>query len=121
VTPRDPHLDALEGAGTARALQYAEDNLLHHRFECIHPFQDGNGRTGRVLVTWMFRHYGLPPFDLPEGRRSEYIEAMEAADAQFQTQDLDYVDYYPRQLTALDPLVELMSSALAELPDEPSS
>lgn len=33
--------------------------LAHAQFETIHPFTDGNGRTGRALIQAMFRHTGL--------------------------------------------------------------
>jgi len=35
---------------------------FHVDFEMIHPFRDGNGRTGRVLLNWMLARAGYPPF-----------------------------------------------------------
>ena len=33
--------------------------ILHHRFESIHPFADGNGRTGRALSLWELYRRGF--------------------------------------------------------------
>lgn len=37
----------------------------HVEFEMLHPFMDGNGRTGRALWAWQMKHLGQDPFSLP--------------------------------------------------------
>lgn len=45
--------------------------LLHYQFEAIHPFSDGNGRTGRILLLLFLKQTGL--LDIPAIYLSEYI------------------------------------------------
>lgn len=45
--------------------------LLHYQFEAIHPFSDGNGRTGRIINVLLLRQYGL--LDLPVLYLSKFI------------------------------------------------
>ena len=54
---------------------------LHHRFEQIHPFQDGNGRVGRAILTWHLVRKGFFPIVISRDDRLEYIDALEQADA----------------------------------------
>src|ERR1017187_10497300 len=36
-------------------------SVAHHDFEALHPFQDGNGRVGRLLLNLMLMQDGYPP------------------------------------------------------------
>lgn len=53
---------------------------LHHQFAQIHPFQDGNGRVARALATLIMIRAGWLTLVVTDAMRSEYIEALEAAD-----------------------------------------
>ena len=54
---------------------------LHHRFTQIHPFQDGNGRVARALLTWHLVKERYLPIVISRDERSQYIETLESADA----------------------------------------
>ncbi len=54
---------------------------LHHRFTQIHPFQDGNGRVARALLTWHLAREGYLPIVVTRDDREQYIECLESADA----------------------------------------
>lgn len=55
------------------------DDLLdfHVRFERIHPFQDGNGRVGRLLLFWQCLQTGIVPFIITEDLRLFYYRGIQ--------------------------------------------
>lgn len=54
------------------------DDLLdfHYRFECIHPFQDGNGRIGRLLLFKECLKYNIVPFIIDEELKLFYYRGL---------------------------------------------
>jgi Fic family protein len=54
--------------------------VLHNRFERIHPFIDGNGRTGRLLLNLCLVRLGFPPAIIFKRDRDKYLRALDHAD-----------------------------------------
>ncbi len=50
---------------------------FHGRFEGIHPFLDGNGRTGREILNWMLQKQGWPRAIINLQNRESYITPLE--------------------------------------------
>jgi len=72
---------------------------FHAEFETIHPFNDGNGRLGRVLINLQLMNIGYPPIIIPnKGKHTSYYPAF---------------DTY-RMTTKSDDFTELFASLLIE-------
>lgn len=54
--------------------------IFHHKFEKIHPFADGNGRTGRMILNYILLRHNYPPLFIRKSKRGEYLNSMKKAD-----------------------------------------
>lgn len=69
---------------------------FHVKFENIHPFADGNGRTGRLVMNYILLLYDHPPIVIHEEDRKAYYSALEAWD---ERQDLEPMLSFLREQT----------------------
>ena len=58
--------------------EHTLDDILdfHHEFECIHPFQDGNGRVGRLILFKECLKYDIVPFIIDEDLKWYYYRGL---------------------------------------------
>lgn len=62
---------------------------FHLQFEYIHPFIDGNGRIGRVLLNWQLQRLGLPSIVIRDKEKRLYYQSLQAYD---DTRDIKLMD-----------------------------
>ncbi len=61
---------------------FMREAQFHIRFERIHPFEDGNGRTGRILINRGLMQAGQAPVVIPVEERAEYLNLLAASNAE---------------------------------------
>ena len=72
----------LESALLTYASEYTEYFLekiakFHLEFEHIHPFNDGNGRIGRVIINYQLMELGLPPIIIRDKEKMTYYKSFQ--------------------------------------------
>jgi len=99
-----------------KLLEWYEDNknklhpivlsaIFHHKFESIHPFFDGNGRTGRMILNYMLMLHGYPPVIIKNKLRSEYYNALRSVTAE---------SSYEKSTIKYKPIIEEIGQSLIQ-------
>ena len=88
-------LDEMREIPANRLLRAAA--YFHVKFENIHPFADGNGRTGRLSMNYFLVINGHPPITIHQEDRKTYYDALEAWD---ERQELAPMEAFLRDQTA---------------------
>ncbi len=88
--------------------------LFHHSFINIHPFDDGNGRTGRLLMNFILMQYGYPPVIIKTEDKKNYYRALQQADGGNTDAFVDYMT-----INLVRSLNIMLSGARGESIEEP--
>lgn len=90
-------------------LPLIKAGLLHAQFETIHPFNDGNGRTGRMLITmflWYKKLLEMPILYLSSYFKKHQQLYYERLDGYHNGEIVEWLDFF------LDGIIEIANSAI---------
>lgn len=100
----------LHGSLTEHPATIAAD--AHLQFVSIHPFVDGNGRTGRLLMDLLLMQMGVPPALIRKEDRLEYIKAIESSQLGRGSEKYYHV-IYTAIIRSLDEMLNLLEDKSA--------
>ncbi len=82
VAPASEHIEAMidamliEYSSTHNTYFLEKIGRFHLDFETIHPFNDGNGRIGRVLINYQILQIGFPPIIIRDKEKKTYYDSF---------------------------------------------
>lgn len=90
--------------------------LFHYRFIRIHPFDDGNGRTARILMNFILMQFGYPPVIIKTEDKENYYAVLRLADAD----ELEpFIEYIAQNLIhSLEIMIKGAKGESVEEPDD---
>lgn len=113
--------DLLEWARESKLPMLIKSCVLHYEFELIHPFADGNGRTGRLWHTLMLSKWNpmfawLPVESIVHDRQREYYAAINTSN-----NNSSSTEFITFMLSAIKSSIIEASNVIDEMSDENTS
>ncbi len=91
-------------------------SLFHYKFIRIHPFDDGNGRTARILMNFILMQFGFPPVIIKTEDKENYYAVLRLADAD---QLEPFIEYIAKNLNrSLEIMIKGAKGESIEEPDD---
>jgi len=89
---------------------------FHYKFIRIHPFDDGNGRTARILMNFIFLQNGFPPVIIKTDDKANYFSVLHQADVGILE---PFIEYIAKNLTnSLEIMIRGAKGESIEEPDD---
>jgi Fic family protein len=114
----DEFLSWVTNENKMHAIELAAE--VHYRFVTIHPFTDGNGRTGRLLMNMILMMKGYPPAIIRKNDRLAYIKSLEKPQLVNGEEDSKN-DYFKLITAAVDRSLDIYLKAIEGKESEPES
>ncbi len=89
---------------------------FHYRFIRIHPFDDGNGRTARILMNFVLLRSGYPPVVIKTEDKQKYLSVLQQADSGELKPLVDFIS--ENTIASLELMIKGAKGESVEEPDD---